>query len=282
MWTKTTRLQHDRRHLRYGSDLTDAEWQLLMPLLPPAASTGRPRQWPMREMINALFYVMRSGCPWRMLPDHFPPHQTAYRWFVRFRDSGLWESLSHHLLMIDRERVGRDASPSAAIIDSQSVKTTEAGGPRGGACPRASQRLDPGDAGKKIKGRKRHVMVDTDGRARVLQVHPADVQDRDGAIPLLQASRRSFPFVELAFADSAYGAQRVADATSIAIEIVHKLPDQVGFTVLPRRWVVERFLAWINRNRRLAKDFEASIASATAFLYAAAVMLLTRRIARAA
>ena len=123
-------------------------------------------------------------------------------------------------------------------------------------------------------------MVDTDGRALVIQAHPADIQDRDGAVPLLKVSRRSFPFVELAFADSAYNAERVRDATSIAIEIVKKIADQVGFQVLPRRWVVERFFAWINRNRRLAKDFEATIASAETFLYAAAVMLLTRRLAR--
>src|ERR1700733_13139755 len=238
MWTKTTRLQHDRRHLRYGSDLTDAEWQLLMPLLPPAASTGRPRQWPMREMINALFYVMRSGCPWRMLPDHFPPHQTAYRWFVRFRDSGLWESLSHHLLMIDRERVGRDASPSAAIIDSQSVKTTEAGGPRGY------------DAGKKINGRKRHALVDTDGRGLVLEPHPASIQDRDGGGPLLQASRRLFPFIERVFADGGYAGERVATATRIIVEIVAKNPDQIGFAVLPRRWVVERFFTSIGQQQK--------------------------------
>lgn len=270
MWTKTTRSRHDREHLRYPSDLTDKEWHLLKPLLPRPAETGRPRQWPMREIINALFYVLRGGTPWRMLPEHFPPHQTAYRWFVRFRDSGLWESLNHHLLMLDREEAGREASPSAAIIDSQSVKTTEAGGPRGF------------DAGKKIKGRKRHVMVDTDGRALVMAIHAADVQDRDGAVPLLKVSRRHFPFVERLFADTAYAGERVANATRIAVEIVRRLPDQVGFAVLPRRWVVERFLAWISRNRRLAKDFEGTLASATAFLYAAAVMLLLRRIARIA
>ena len=136
------------------------------------------------------------------------------------------------------------------------------------------------DAGKKINGRKRHALVDTDGRGLMIEPHPASIQDRDGGGPLLQASRRLFPFIERVFADGGYAGERVATATRIIVEIVAKSPDQIGSAVLPRRWVVERFFAWIGRNRRLAKDFEASIDSARAFLYAASVMLLSRRIAR--
>jgi len=270
MWTATTRAQHMRDGLRFASDVTDAEWAVLKPLLPPISAVGRPPAWPLRELVNAMFYVLRGGIPWRMLPPCFPPRQTVYGWFATWRDAGVWQSINHHLVMLDRERVGREASPSAAVVDSQSVKTTEADGPCGY------------DAGKKIKGRKRHALVDTDGRPLVLQVHPACVHDRDGAVPLLKASRSRFPFIELAFADSAYAAERVRDATCIAIQIVRKIPGQVRFEVHPRRWVVECCFAWLGRNRRLAEDFEATIASATAFLYSASAMLLIRRLSRSA
>ncbi len=268
MWTPTTRRQHSRAGLRYGSDLTDAEWAILHPFLPAEAVCGRKRSWPMREIVNAICYVLRGGIAWRLVPDSFPPWGTVYRWFARLRDDGTWEIVNHHLVMDDRERVGREASPTAAVVDSQSVKTTESGGVRGY------------DAGKKIKGRKRHAMVDTDGRALKLHVHAADIQDRDGAGPLLRASRSSWPFVQLAFADSGYQGPRVAAASPIRIEIVRKLEGQVGFVVHARRWVVERFFAWINRNRRLAKDVEATLASAKAFLYAASATILLRLTAR--
>ena len=152
MWTPTTRAQHGRAGLRHGSDLTDAEWAVLKPLLPPPCDCGRPRRWPLREMVNAIFYVPRGSCPWRMLPKDLPPWRTAYCWFARLRNAGTWGDLNFALVMADRERSGRSASPSAAVMDSQSVRTTESGGPRGY------------NAGKKVWGRKRYAMADTDGR----------------------------------------------------------------------------------------------------------------------
>ena len=181
MWTPTTRAQHSRAGLRYGSDLTDTEWAVLEPLLPVPCRCGRPWRWPLREIMNAIFYVLRCSCPWRSLPTDLPPWRAAYRWFARLRDAGTWEALNFALVAADRERSGRGAGPSAAVMDSQSVRTTEAGGPRGY------------DAGKKVWGRKRHALTDTGGRALVLHAHPASVQDRDGAVPLLEDARRLYP-----------------------------------------------------------------------------------------
>jgi transposase len=270
-WTEITRRQYQRDGLRYASDTTASEWALIEPHLPAPAECGRPRETNMRDVVNAMFYIAQSGCQWRLLPKDFPPYSTVQRYFYAWRDNGVWQTINHVLLMDVREAAGRNASPSAGVIDSQSVKTTESGGPRGY------------DAGKKIKGRKRHLLTDTIGLPVAMIVHPADVQDRDGAPDLLASMRDAFPWLRHVFADGGYAGDKLKDALADlgdwTIEIVKRSDFAQGFVLLPRRWVVERTLAWLNRNRRLAKDVEATIESAVTWLYIASVKLMSRRLA---
>jgi putative transposase len=271
-WTKTTRKQYRRDGLRYASDVTDAEWKLIARLLPKPRRVGRPREVDLRVVLNAMLYILATGCQWRALPKEFPPFTTVQYYFYNWRDTQLWRRINRALVERARRAVGRKPSPSAGIIDSQTVKTTESGGPRG---------FDPA---KRMKGRKRHLVTDTEGSLLVVQVHPADIQDNHGAVPLLKAARRAFSRLRHIFADRVYRGPKLLNAISDVgrwtIEVVTRTQNIGSFKPEPRRWVIERTFAWFGRNRRLAKDFEKTIASAEAWIMMASVKLLSRRLAR--
>jgi putative transposase len=270
-WTETTRADYQRSGLRYASDLTDAEWALIARRLPRRRRLGRPRKVNLREVLQAILYILSTGCQWRALPKEFPPYSTVQSYFYSWRDTGRWQKIVAVLVRQARRKLGSKPRPTAAVIDSQSAPTTQAGGPRGY------------DAGKRVSGRKRHIVTDTHGLLLAVHVHPANVQDCHGAVALLEQLRRRFPKLRHVFADRIYRGKQllaaIAHCGPWTIEIVERPPGVKGFQLLPRRWVVERTFAWIGRCRRLAKDFEASAATEAAWLLVAHLRLLTRRLA---
>jgi putative transposase len=261
--------------ITYPSDLTDAEWACVQRHLPRLSTRGRPRTHPLRRILDAIFYVVRSGCAWRYLPSNFPPWQTVFYHFRRLRLQGAWHLLYRALYRAERERVHRYADPSAAIMDSQSVKTVEESA---GVCGY--------DAHKCLKGRKRHLLVDTLGLPIAWYVTPADLSDSQGARRLLGGLAFFVPRLKKIWADAAYRGKELAEwcrqhGAGWDLEVVERKPGTRGFKVQRRRWVVERSFAWLSRNRRLVKDYERKVQTDETFIELAAIRLVLRRLVTA-
>jgi putative transposase len=259
----------------YPTDLSDAEWSRSRSYLPARTAEARLRTHSLRDVLDAIFYIVRSGCAWRLLPHDFPPWSTVYYHFRRFRLSGLWSLILKVLRAAARKRVGKDPQPTAVIIDSQSVKTVEESAYPSGY-----------DAHKNLKGRKRHLLVDTLGLPLSVYVTSADVQDRVGAHCLLAGLKALLPRLKKIWADGAYTGEKLAgrckEQGGWELEIVERSSaDTEGFALLPHRWIVERTLGWLMRNRRLSKDYERMVQRSETFIKVAMIRLIVRRLARA-
>lgn len=259
---------------RYPSHLTDGEWKHIKWLLPKAKPGGRRRTTNLREVLNGIFYLVRGGIAWEMLPKEFPKWKTVYHYFREWRLAGVWRRVHNRLRARVRQAAGRSAQPSAGIIDSQSVKTTEVGGKERGY-----------DHVKNVNGRKRHLIVDTLGLLLVVVVHSAARTDREGARLVIQKLAQAYTRLTLLWADQGYTGAPLAQWVRalrayrrLRLEIVQRLEGQKGFVVLPRRWVVERTFGWLGRCRRLSKDYERLPETSETMIYIAMTRLMLQRL----